>query len=94
MINELLITGASQVLTLRGPARARVGAEMRDLAIVKNTPRSTFLCVPLRPLRLVSHESRKTAEDAEDAEERRESLSEEHEIVCCDSAVKHFSRPI
>ena len=36
MINELLITGASQVLTLRGPARARVGAEMRDLAIVED----------------------------------------------------------
>jgi len=56
-----------------------------------------ILCVPLRPLRLASHASRKTAEDAEDAEdaeERRESLSEEHEIVCCDSAVKHFSRPI
>ena len=46
------------------------------------------LCVPLR---LVSQESRKTAEDAE---ERREDLSEEHEIVCGDSAVKHFSRPI
>jgi len=36
MITELLITGASQVLTLRGPARARVGAEMRDLAIVED----------------------------------------------------------
>jgi imidazolonepropionase len=33
---ELLIVNASQLVTLAGPARPRVGPEMRDLAIVQN----------------------------------------------------------
>jgi imidazolonepropionase len=36
MAEELLITGASQLVTIGGPARARVGDEMRDLAIIEN----------------------------------------------------------
>ena len=36
MNTEFLITGASQVVTLRGAARARVRAEMRDLAIIED----------------------------------------------------------
>lgn len=36
MNTELLITGASQIVTLRGPGRARTGAEMRELAIIEN----------------------------------------------------------
>lgn len=32
----LAITGCSQLLTLRGPARARTGAEMLDLGIIEN----------------------------------------------------------
>lgn len=36
MINELLITNASQLVTLAGPGRARAGAEMRQLAIVED----------------------------------------------------------
>ncbi len=32
----LAITNCSQILTLRGPARARGGAEMRDLGIIEN----------------------------------------------------------
>lgn len=32
----LAITGCSQAVTLRGPARARTGAEMRDLGIIEN----------------------------------------------------------
>jgi imidazolonepropionase len=34
MSNELLITNAAQLVTLAGPARSRVGAEMRELAII------------------------------------------------------------
>ena len=34
MKDELLITGASQLVTLSGPPRARTGAEMRELSIV------------------------------------------------------------
>jgi len=33
---ELLITGASQLVTLAGPLRPRVGAEMRELAIIED----------------------------------------------------------
>lgn len=36
MPRELLITHASQLVTLAGPARPRVGAEMRELAIIKD----------------------------------------------------------
>ena len=36
MSTELLITGASQLITLRGPARARIRAEMRELEIIEN----------------------------------------------------------
>ncbi len=36
MNRELLITHASQLVTLAGPARTRVGAEMRELAIIKD----------------------------------------------------------
>lgn len=32
----LAITGCSQLLTLRGPARPRTGAELRDLGIIEN----------------------------------------------------------
>jgi len=35
MNRELLITNASQLVTLAGPARPRVGAEMRELALVE-----------------------------------------------------------
>lgn len=34
MTDELLITGATQMVTLAGPPRPRVGEEMRDLAII------------------------------------------------------------
>ncbi len=34
MMTELLITGANQIITLAGPARARTGREMRELAII------------------------------------------------------------
>lgn len=36
MSRELLITNASQLVTLAGPSRPRVGAEMRELAIVED----------------------------------------------------------
>ncbi len=36
MNNELLIVNASQLVTLSGAARARTGAEMRQLAIIEN----------------------------------------------------------
>jgi imidazolonepropionase len=36
MSNELLITHASQMVTLAGPRRARAGAEMRDLRIIED----------------------------------------------------------
>ena len=36
MSDELLITNASQLVTLAGPARPRFGAEMRDLAILEH----------------------------------------------------------
>jgi imidazolonepropionase len=36
MDTELLITNASQLVTLAGPARPRAGAEMRELAIVEH----------------------------------------------------------
>jgi imidazolonepropionase len=36
MNDELLITNASQLVTLAGPRRARVGQEMRDLAIIED----------------------------------------------------------
>jgi imidazolonepropionase len=36
MSHELLITNASQLVTLAGPARPRTGAEMRELAIIPN----------------------------------------------------------
>ncbi|MGH9759810.1 MAG: imidazolonepropionase, partial [Blastocatellia bacterium] len=36
MTNDLVITGASQLLTLTGPARPRTGSEMRELGIVEN----------------------------------------------------------
>src|SRR6185295_14796990 len=35
MDNELLITNASELVTLAGPARPRIGAEMRELAIIE-----------------------------------------------------------
>jgi imidazolonepropionase len=35
MSQDLLITNAAQLVTLAGPARPRVGAEMRELAIIK-----------------------------------------------------------
>src|SRR6185369_7261094 len=35
MDTELLITNASELVTLAGPARPRIGAEMRELAIVE-----------------------------------------------------------
>jgi imidazolonepropionase len=34
MTKDLLVLGASQLVTLAGPARPRVGAEMRELAII------------------------------------------------------------
>jgi imidazolonepropionase len=34
MMNELLITHASQLVTMGGPARPRTGAEMRELSII------------------------------------------------------------
>ena len=34
--NELLITGASQLVTLRGPARPRIGRELRELSIIED----------------------------------------------------------
>ncbi|MBI3649451.1 MAG: imidazolonepropionase [Acidobacteria bacterium] len=37
MTDELLILNASQLVTLKGAARPRVGAEMRDLAILENS---------------------------------------------------------
>ncbi|HEX5736066.1 MAG TPA: imidazolonepropionase [Blastocatellia bacterium] len=36
MQDELLITGASQLVTLAGPARARIGKEMRDLQVIED----------------------------------------------------------
>ncbi|MFY9607224.1 MAG: imidazolonepropionase [Blastocatellia bacterium] len=36
MSREMLITHASQLVTLSGPARARIGSEMRQLAIVQD----------------------------------------------------------
>src|SRR5690242_18099839 len=36
MHGELLITHASQLVTLAGPARPRLGSEMRQLAIVED----------------------------------------------------------
>jgi imidazolonepropionase len=36
MSNELLITNASQLVTLAGPERPRTGAELRELAIIPN----------------------------------------------------------
>lgn len=36
MSHELLITNASQLVTLAGPERPRMGAEMRELAIIAN----------------------------------------------------------
>ena len=36
MDNELLITHASQLVTLRGPARPRVREEMRELAVIED----------------------------------------------------------
>src|SRR5262245_35388199 len=36
MSAELLITNSSQLVTVAGAARARVGAEMRDLGIFEN----------------------------------------------------------
>src|SRR5918911_1474559 len=36
MINELLITNAAQLVTLAGPPRPRVGAEMRALGIIED----------------------------------------------------------
>ena len=36
MNDELLITGASQLVTLAGPARARTGREMRELEIIED----------------------------------------------------------
>jgi imidazolonepropionase len=35
-LNKLLVTNASQMVTLAGPARPRVGAELRELAIIPN----------------------------------------------------------
>jgi imidazolonepropionase len=35
-MNTLLIENAAQILTLAGPARARIGPELRDLGIVEN----------------------------------------------------------
>jgi imidazolonepropionase len=35
-VAEVLVTGASQLVTLAGPSRPRVGAGMRDLAIIPN----------------------------------------------------------
>lgn len=35
-MNELLVVNASQVVTLAGPARPRIGAELRDLALIQN----------------------------------------------------------
>jgi imidazolonepropionase len=36
MNDELLITGASQLVTLAGPARARTGQEMRELQVIED----------------------------------------------------------
>lgn len=36
MNDELLITGASQLVTLAGPARARTGPEMRELQVIED----------------------------------------------------------
>jgi imidazolonepropionase len=36
MMNELLIIHASQLVTMAGPARARAGAEMRELSIIED----------------------------------------------------------
>lgn len=35
-MNELLVVNASQLVTLAGPARPRIGAELRDLALIQN----------------------------------------------------------
>jgi imidazolonepropionase len=40
-LSELLVVNTSQIVTLAGPARARVGAELRDLAII---PHGAMLC--------------------------------------------------
>lgn len=35
-MNELLVVNASQLVTLAGPRRPRIGAELRDLALIQN----------------------------------------------------------
>jgi len=35
-LNELLVVNASQLVTLAGPTRPRVGAELRELALIQN----------------------------------------------------------
>lgn len=36
MTDELLITNAAQLVTLAGPSRPRLGAELKELAIIKD----------------------------------------------------------